>query len=153
MNLYSKKQQWKIALLIFALLLVGVSLFVSNTIVAKVGERERERARQWCDAVKKKIELVRLTNRTFTQLRDQEREKMALWIDATKEVSQATPLNQIPNYDFPLKIINGNKDIPVILLDNKKQVSGYINLDFDTTTLRTQHTKISAKELVSVFVC
>ena len=52
---------------------------------------------------------------------------------------------------IPLKIINGNKDIPVILLDNKKQVSGYINLDFDTTTLRTQHTKISAKELVSVF--
>ena len=62
MNLYSNKQKWKIALLIFALLAVGASLFVSNNIVSKVGERERERAKQWADAIKKKIELVRLTN-------------------------------------------------------------------------------------------
>lgn len=151
MNLYSKKQRWKIALLIFALLLVGASLFVSNSIVSKVGDRERERARQWADAIKKKIELVRLTNRTFTQLRDREREKMTLWIDATKEVSKATPLDQIPNYDFPLKIINGNKDIPVILLDNQKRVSGNINLGFDTSTIRLENPNVSAKQLVSIF--
>jgi len=151
MNLYSKKQQWKIALLVFALLLVGASLFVSNSIVSKVGDRERERARQWADAIKKKIELVRLTNRTFTQLREREREKMALWIDATKEVSKATPLDQIPNYDFPLKIINGNKDIPVILLDNQRHVSGNINLDFDTTNLRAIYPNASKKEIISYF--
>ncbi|MCH2228996.1 MAG: HAMP domain-containing histidine kinase [Crocinitomicaceae bacterium] len=151
MNLYSKKQRWKIALLIFALLLVGASLFVSNNIVSKVGERERERARQWADAIKKKIELVRLTNSTFSQLRDKEREKMTLWIDATKEVSKATPLDQIPNYDFPLKIINGNKDIPVILLDNHNQVSGNINLDFDTSDLRLSYPNASPKELNRYF--
>ncbi|MGB0914674.1 MAG: sensor histidine kinase [Crocinitomicaceae bacterium] len=151
MNLYSKKQRWKIALLIFALLLVGASLFVSNNIVSKVGDRERERARQWADAIKKKIELVRLTNSTFSQLRDREREKMTLWIDATKEVSKATPLDQIPNYDFPLKIINGNKDIPVILLDNHNQVSGNINLDFDTSDLRIKHPNAEAKELTQLF--
>lgn len=151
MNLYSNKQKWKITLLIFALLAVGASLFVSNTIVSKVGERERERAKQWADAIKKKIELVRLTNRTFTQLRDKEREKMTLWIDATKEVSKPTPLNEIPDYGFPLKIINGNKDIPVILLDDDKNVSGNINLDFDTSYFRERHPNFSEKELIKVF--
>ena len=151
MNLYSNKQKWKIALLIFALLAVGASLFVSNNIVSKVGERERERAKQWADAIKKKIELVRLTNRTFSQLRDKEREKMTLWIDATKEVSKPTPLHEIPDYGFPLKIINGNKDIPVILLDEDKNVSGNINLDFDTSSMRKQYPNFSTDDLVKVF--
>ena len=151
MNLYSNKQKWKIALLIFALLAVGASLFVSNSIVSKVGERERERAKQWADAIKKKIELVRLTNRTFSQLRDKEREKMTLWIDATKEVSKPTPLHEVPDYGFPLKIINGNKDIPVILLDEDKNVSGNINLDFDTSSMRKQYPNFSTDNLVKAF--
>lgn len=151
MNLYSNKQKWKIALLIFALLAMGASLFVSNSIVSKVGERERERAKQWADAIKKKIELVRLTNRTFSQLRDKEREEMTLWIDATKEVSKPTPLNEIPDYGFPLKIINGNKDIPVILLDDQKNVSGNINLDFDTSHFRIKYPDYSSQEILKAF--
>jgi len=115
MNLYSKKQKWKIALLVIALLLVGVSLFVSNTIVKGVSERERERAKQWADAIKKKIELVQLTNGAFTQLRNLERDKMETWLDATKELSKETPLDVVPDYTLPLKIINENKDIPVIV--------------------------------------
>lgn len=151
MNLYSNKQKWKIALLVFALFAMGASLFVSNSIVSKVGERERERAKQWADAIKKKIELVRLTNRTFSQLRDKEREEMSLWIDATKEVSKPTPLNEIPDYGFPLKIINGNKDIPVILLDDQKNVSGNINLDFDTSIFRKANPHYSTDEILKAF--
>ena len=60
MNLYSNKQKWKITLLIVALLLVGASLFVSNEIVSKVGLQEKQRAKQWADAIKKKVELVQL---------------------------------------------------------------------------------------------
>jgi two-component system, sporulation sensor kinase D len=151
MNLYSNKQKWKIALIAVALLLVGASLFVSNNIVNKVGVRERERARHWADAIKKKLELVRLTDQTFRQLRDNERQEMGLWIDATKEVSKATPLDEIPDYSFPLKIIKKNKDIPVILVDNEQTVSGSINLDFDTLTLRPRYPKLSPKELVKVY--
>ena len=136
MNLYSNKQKWKIVLLIFALVLVGASLFVSNSIVSRVGERERERAQQWADAIKKKIELVQLTDNTFTQLRDKEREKMELWIEATKEVSKSASLSIQHNYDFPLSIIEGNKDIPVIVLDDMGNFSSSRNLDFDTSDIR-----------------
>ena len=73
MNLYSSKQKWKIVLFIGALMLIGFSLFISNSIVTKVGENEKVRAKQWAEAIKKKLELVKLTNSTFNQLRDKER--------------------------------------------------------------------------------
>jgi signal transduction histidine kinase len=146
-NLYSNKQKWKIILMVIALCIMGAFLFISNNIVSKVGDREMERARQWADAIRKKLELVQLTNRTFTQLRDKERKEMSLWIEATKEVSQASPLDIDPNLDFPFKIINDNKDIPVILLDDHKFVSGFINLDLDTGDLRPLFPDLSKKEL------
>ncbi len=151
MNLYSNKQKWKIALIAIALLLVGVSLFFSNSIVSRVGKRERDRVEQWADAIKKKLELVKLTDRTFTKLRDKELREMRLWIDATKEVSKETPLDQIPDYTFPLKIIKENQDIPVILFDNERNISGYINLGFDTSNLRLEHPELSAKEINTLF--
>jgi len=151
MNLYSKKQKWKIALLVIALLLVGVSLFVSNTIVKGVSERERERAKQWADAIKKKIELVQLTNGAFTQLRNLERDKMGTWLDATKELSKETPLDVVPDYTLPLKIINENKDIPVIVLDGNRSISAYNNIDFDTASIRKIHPQSSVKEVFSFF--
>ena len=151
MNLYSNKQKWKIALLIIAILLVGISLFISNTIVKGVSEREKERAKQWADAIKKKIELVQLTNGAFTQLRHLERNKMEVWLDATKELSKETPLDAIPDYTFPLKIINENKDIPVIVLDAEKIISAYNNIDFDTSDIRFKFPLLSKTELIKRF--
>lgn len=149
MNLYSNKQKWKIALLIVTLLLVGASLFVSNEIVKKVGDQEKQRAKHWADAIKKKVELVQLTNRTFTQLRDKEREKMELWIKATKEVSNPISFDRIP--EFPMQIVKENVDIPVILLDGDKNISGYRNIDFDTSHLKNQYPELTGKQLVQKF--
>jgi len=151
MNLYSNKQKWKIGLIAIALILVGVSLFFSNTIVTKVGKRERDRVEQWADAIKKKLELVRLTDRTFSKLRNKEQREMTLWIDATKEVSKETPLDQIPDYTFPLKIIKENKDIPVILFDNEHNISGYINLGFDTSDLHAQFPDLNSDAVNRLF--
>jgi two-component system, sporulation sensor kinase D len=151
MNLYSSKQKWKIGLIAIALILVGVSLFISNSIVTKVSDRERNRVVQWADAIKKKLELVKLTDRTFTKLRNKELREMSLWIDATKEVSKEIPVDQVPDYTFPLKIIRENKDIPVILFDNNRTVSGYINLGFDTSDLRLRFPKLNNTEIIRLF--
>lgn len=148
MNLYSNKQKWKIALLVFALLLVGASLFVSNRIVSKVADQERQRAQQWASTIKKRIELIQLTNRTFSQLREKEKEKMKLWVQASKEIAKPNTFS-IP--EFPMQIVKDNNDIPVILLDNHSNVSGYRNIPFDTTSLRSQYAGYSKKELETVF--
>jgi signal transduction histidine kinase len=150
MNLYSSKQKWKIALLILALGLVAVSFFVTNAIVAKIGERERARVEQWADAIQQKLELVRLTNRTFSQLRDRERREMQLWVDATKEISKESPLDQIPDFSFPLKIIDENKDIPVILMDNEDNISGSRNIDLDTSVFMRKSPSFKSKDLQGI---
>lgn len=135
-------------LILFALLLVAASLFVSNSIVQRVHQREKNRATQWADAIQKKIELVELTDSTFSRLRAKEREKMQLWIEATKELSKmSTNLDSPADYSFPLQIINQNKDIPVILVDDERNVSGYINLDFDTLDLRQQRPDLAPAQL------
>lgn len=151
MNLYSNKQKWKIALLVLALLTVGASLFVSNQIVSKVGDREKERAQQWADAIRKKIELVRLTNNTFDSLRAKEREKMALWVEATEEASKKSPLDVDFSNNFPLRITQNNTDIPVIAVDGDGFISANRNLDFDTSDLRKTYPKANKRELMDHF--
>lgn len=151
MNLYSTKQKWKLVLLAVALILVGISLWVSNDTVQKVSDRELLRAKQWVDAIKKKAELVEFTNKTFNQLRNYERKKIQLYIDASTEISKPIEGDVFPDYTFPLKIILENTDIPVILVDDNNVVSGSVNIDFDTTDLRVLHQKLSQKELVKTF--
>ncbi len=151
MNLYSNKQKWKIALLLVAIVLVGLSLFVSNNIVSKVSDREKQKATQWADAIKKKLELVQLTTSIFKQLREKERQEMNVWVSATKELSKPSPLDQIPDFSFPLSIIEQNKDIPVILLEGEKNVSGSVNLDFDTSYFRKINPNYTKKELNHLF--
>lgn len=145
MKLYSNKQKWKIILLVVAIILIGISLFVSNEIVNKVAERERERVTQWADAIKKRAELIEFTNQSFDQLREKELAEMQLWILATKEVSKSTNINGHQSYELPLSIIQGNNDIPVIVLDQDKNISTYINLGFEPQDL-ARHQNIAEND-------
>lgn len=151
MNLYSNKQKWKIAFLVVALILVGISLFVSNDIVTRVRERERVRARHWADAIKKKAELIQLTNRTFTQLREKERGEMEMWIDAIKEISKPSMDDLFTDYSFPMKIIKKNKSIPVIVFDFENNISTFNNLTIDTAFFRSKYPNVTSKERYKYF--
>ncbi len=148
MNLYSNKQKWKIVLLAVALVLVALSLWVSNSTVQKVSDRERLRAKQWADAIKKKAELVEFTDRAFNQLREYERNKIQLYLDATQEISKPIVGDYFPDYTFPSAIINGNKELPMILVDDRRDISGYVNIDFDTANLRPMYPTATKKQII-----
>ncbi|UKN00381.1 HAMP domain-containing histidine kinase [Paracrocinitomix mangrovi] len=146
MNLYHKKQRWKIALLGVAILLVAVSLWFSFRIVDKVQQREVDRIEQWADAVKRKSELVSLTNNAFDELSDaleslkeRDRQKVEMWSLAIQEVNK--PLE---DYSFVVEIIKGNNDIPIIITDNKEEVISSYNLSaLDTSINRMLRTSYS----------
>ncbi len=152
MNLYSNKQKWKIALLLVAILLVAASLFFSNQIVTKVREREKERITHWADAIRKKADLVNLTNRTFDELREKERQKVQLWAKATRELAKPSQdFNMNMDYTFLLEIIQANDDIPVILMDRNNKVLSHINLGFDKDKLRELYPEFDKKAIDKKF--
>ncbi len=130
MNLYHKKQRWKIALLGTAILLVGVSLWFSFNIVSKVQDREVHRIEQWADAVERKSELVKLTNNAFSELssaleklKERDRQKVEMWSMAIEEINK--PLQ---DYSFVVKILRENKAIPIIITDLNKDIVSSHNI-------------------------
>lgn len=131
MNLYHKKQRWKIALIVVAILMVAASLWFSFSIVNRVQEREVDRVQQWADAVKRKSELVNLTNHAFEalssaleELQERERQKVVMWSDAIKETNR--PLE---DYSFVIKVLRANNTIPMIMTDMEDNVVSSYNLD------------------------
>ena len=111
-----------------ALLVVGASLFYSNQSIQKIGSRERSKAKQWALALRKKAELVELSSQIFGALQEKERQKMELVVQANRTLLGASDLNVSQDVDFALQIIEANKDIPFILLNDDGSVSQSRNL-------------------------
>jgi signal transduction histidine kinase len=149
MGLYSNKQRWKIMLFIGALILFIVSLYVSNILVSDLSNRERERAKEWAEAIKKKLELIQLTNNTFTKLRDREKQEVNTWVEATKSLF-LSPLDGDPSIQLAYSIINQNKDIPVIVLDDKNKVSNWKNPPIDTAEINRKYPKLTLLEKTKI---
>jgi signal transduction histidine kinase len=129
MDLYTSKQRWKLLLVILALAVVGISLFYSNQSIQKIGSRERTKAQQWALALRKKAELVALSTDIFSALQEKERQKMALVVRANRTLLGASDLTISQDVDFALEIIEANKDIPFILLNDDGSISQSRNID------------------------
>lgn len=132
MDLYASKQRWKLLLVMLALFVVGASLFYSNQGIQKIGSRERTKAKQWALALRKKAELVELSSQIFGALQEKERQKMELVVQANRTLLSASDLGMSQDVDFALQIIEANKDIPFILLNEDGSVSQSRNLEKDT---------------------
>lgn len=137
MNLYSKKQQWKIALFIIALLIIFTSLWYTNRLVKRIADDERMKVKMWAEAVQKKAKLVKFTNDVFEKLKIEERKKAELYAEATKQLS-----GDLSDISFVLKVLQDNTTVPVILTDDKEKITAFRNLDTakgnDETYLKTE---------------
>lgn len=129
MDIYSSKQRWKIALILVSLTIIIASLFVSNQMIDKIAQREKAKAEQWADAIRKKVELVKLTNQIFDELRAKERQKIQIVVDAQRTILNPSDLNMNQDIDFALNIIASNKDIPVAILTDDGKLAQSKNLD------------------------
>ncbi|MEN9698928.1 MAG: hypothetical protein RLZZ301_126 [Bacteroidota bacterium] len=129
MDLYTAKQRWKLLLMLLSLMIVGASLFYSNQMIQKIGQRERQKAKQWAVALRKKAELVELSTSIFNALQQKEREKMELIVQANRSLLDASDLSANQDVKFLLHIIESNKDIPFILLNEDSSISQKRNVD------------------------
>ena len=95
MNLYSKKQRWKIILVAIAAVIVGISLWFTGDIVGKIKESEKRKVEQWASDVKSNIEQVNITDSLLLQqqvanklLIEHEERAVRDWADAMQELSK-----------------------------------------------------------------
>ncbi|MDC3220401.1 HAMP domain-containing histidine kinase [Flavobacteriales bacterium] len=92
MNIYSKKQVWKIALLLFAVIIGILSLWYTNDLVK--------------------------------ELKKEEERKVKIWAEATTLLTKSEG-----DISFIFSVIQNNKTIPVILVDENEHIISFNNLD------------------------
>ena len=63
MDLYSRKQRWKLVLAMTALAIVGASLWYSSRMVGRVRTEERTKVNLWAEAVRNRTRAMRIRQR------------------------------------------------------------------------------------------
>ncbi len=135
MNLYRRKQRWKLILTIVAALIVFLSLWQTNKLVRNIEGQERERVKVWAEAVKRKAALVKYTEVFFEEIKNEERKRVELWAEATKRLIEAE-ISTNEDLTFYSNIISGNTSIPVILTNESRHIIGKKNVGFKTDTIK-----------------
>lgn len=67
-----------------------------------------------------------VTNRFIEQLEYEERQKIDLWVMGIKEL--ANPERTDGDYTFIFEVLQNNRTIPVVLVDNQGRVANYMNI-------------------------
>jgi hypothetical protein len=120
-NIYARKQRWKLGLAAAAFAIVIASFWYSNNLVKRIADEEKVKARLWVEAVQKRAQLLRFTNELFSEIKSEERKKAELYAEAFKLLSGA---NNTSDISFVLKVLQANTTVPVILInDNGEMVS------------------------------
>jgi len=130
MNLYSSKQRWKIFLLTLASVIVIITLWYSNHIADRIRAEERQKVELWSEAIKRRAELVVFTQKLFDELKTEERKRVDLLGQAYYIIGEA-PENA--DLTFISNLISNNSTIPVLLFDDKGNLTISANLDQSDT--------------------
>ncbi len=151
MDIYVKKQRWKIYLLGFAAIIIGLSLYYTNILVKKIAEDERLKVRIWADAVQNRANLVRVTDDFFEQMRREERKKVELWAKAIRRLIEDDNNSDISFYAY---IIEENITIPVLWVNSENIIVSQRNVsgtNEDLIDYRDQPFEGEIKEQFSVY--
>lgn len=107
------------------MVIVGITLWYSNHIADKIRQEEREKVRLWSAAIERRAELVEFTEDLFDNLREEERRKANLLAKAYQILSDPNDQNDLT---FVTDFIWGNTTIPILIYDEKGELSNSANL-------------------------
>jgi hypothetical protein len=145
-NIYDKKQRWKLFLALFAMIIVASSLWYTGVLVKRISDEEKQKVRLWAEAIQKKSKLVDYTNRLFKTISEEERKRIELWAEANKRIIYADNNSDLTFY---LDIISSNTTIPVIVVNQEGKITNWRNIELpaenDTTFLLSRLAEMKAK--------
>ncbi len=102
-NIYDSRRIWKIALIAISMTLVAAFLYISNRLVKDLAAQERDRMEIWASATQ---ELATMNTEPVDSL------------------GNPPPMTDV---DFLLSIIEGNRTIPVLLVDDDDNILQHRN--------------------------
>jgi len=126
MLLYSRKQRWKLLLVVLAAGIIAGSLLFTNQIVETIKSDERKKAELWSIAIQNRAKLVSYTSKLFDTLREEERKKVNLWLKAIVSLSQE---KELEDYTLIIEVLESNSTVPIVVLDKKDKLITYRNVD------------------------
>ncbi len=109
-NMYDKRRAWKWVFLTVSLLIVAMFLYISDNLVRDMSKQERDRMEIWAQATKQ------LASAPIYSPGDNDTTDLS--------VVYGVPSSDI---DFLLGIIEDNRNIPVLLVDNHDNILQYRN--------------------------
>lgn len=118
-----------------AIVIVAVSLWYTNLLVREIAKNQRDNIRIWADAIHRKAELVNYTDEFFGKLQNEERKRVELLAEAYRSVNFVKE-GDSDVLNFLLQFIKGNTTIPVILTDERRNITNAVNIDFDVDTIK-----------------
>ncbi|HWB64275.1 MAG TPA: hypothetical protein VG603_12240, partial [Chitinophagales bacterium] len=86
MDVYSKKTNLKLILLLTGLFIGLSTLVYTDRLANKMADEEKYKAKLWAEAIARKARLVRYTKDLFTRLAAEERRKVNVYAQSTKFV-------------------------------------------------------------------
>lgn len=99
-NIYDSRRIWKMGLMVVSVILVAGFIYMSNRIVRDLTQQERDRMEIWANATK---------------------ELATMGTEQTDSMGDPIPAMQT-DVDFLLSIIEGNHNIPVLLVDDQGEI-------------------------------
>lgn len=125
-DLSSRKQRWKIFLLLFAALIVGASLFFSDVIVKKIAQEELRKVELWADAIQRRASLVKFTEELFEKIKLEERKRVELLAEVYPRLIATEDAGDL---GFYTEILTTNTTIPLVLTGDDGEIYSRMNLD------------------------
>jgi len=127
MAVLRNKQRWKVILLLLAAAIAGVTLWYTNSIARRIRDEEKAKVELWHSAIRKKEDLVKLTQVLFDSLRLEETRKAEFLGHAYDVISSGSG-----EYEFPLDVLTQNKTIPLLIFNTKNELQLAGNIDSAT---------------------
>lgn len=134
-----KKKRWKWFLFGIAVIIVSISLYLTNALVEEIRKDERKNVQIWADAIHHRARIVNYTNKLFEQIRKEEHLRMKTVAETHRRMITAN-INE--DLTFESSIVENNVSIPVIVSDENGNIQSARNVDFSTDTIKKMTAKL-----------
>lgn len=133
MDIYSKKKRWKWFLFGAAVVIVSISLYLTNVLVEEIRKDERKNVEIWADAIHHRAMIVNYTHKLFEQIKVEENLRMKTIAETHRRMITASISEDLT---FESSIVENNVSIPVIVSDENGNIQSARNVDFSTDTVK-----------------